>query len=784
MSKLFLLFASASMVVALAVVSRAQQTRASVGGESSLRGRVASLAPTAHAALPHEASQFWLAPDPGAPPLRQPSVSALSAAVKLEADGAYSKALELVSQPAARLGPLALYATYYAGVAQLRLARAAQARSTFQGVQAQKPVGYLTEAAALGEAEASEALSDPAAAVAIYERLLGGKPATLEDVLMRLGRAARAAGEAEKAAAAFSRVYYEFPLSEVAPTASAELALLPNAQTLAASPDRYKLELDRAERLYAAKQYPAARTAFEALRATASGDERDLVELRLAECDHFLKHPRSARDGTRRFADSGPRQAEALYFHALSLRERGDRDEYIQTVRRIVAEFATEPWAEEALNNLASYYVANSEDEQADAVFRELCEKRPRSRYSERAAWKAGWRAYRAGVYGEAARFFERGAADFPRSDYRPAWLYWAARAHDQLNEASLAHERYTLAVTDYLNTYYGRLALTRLGGRLPAARVATSPSAGNRQDVPLPPSLPPNAPVVRALLGAELYDDALNELRYAQKTWGDSPPVQATIAWTHRQQARSESGTRRFQLLRSAVTGMRRAYPQFMAAGGEDLPSDVLTVIFPIAYWDLIRRHASEHELDPYFVAALVAQESTFVADIKSKANAVGLMQLMPSTARAYARKLSLPYSSRLSTDPEANIRMGTAYLADKLKEFGNPHLALASYNAGERAVRRWLADRPGLDRDEFIDDIPYPETQNYVKRILGTAEDYRRLYSNDRPLTDSVDTNATPAAPAKVTSSPQDRKAPAGKTSQTQSASPKRSPKVRKSA
>ena len=68
--------------------------------------------------------------------------------------------------------------------------------------------------------------------------------------------------------------------------------------------------------------------------------------------------------------------------------------------------------------------------------------------------------------------------------------------------------------------------------------------------------------------------------------------------------------------------------------------------------------------------------------------------------------------------------------------------HLALASYNAGERAVRRWMAERPGLERDEFIDDIPYPETQNYVKRILGTAEDYRRLYG--RQQVDGLETSA----------------------------------------
>jgi len=75
--------------------------------------------------------------------------------------------------------------------------------------------------------------------------------------------------------------------------------------------------------------------------------------------------------------------------------------------------------------------------------------------------------------------------------------------------------------------------------------------------------------------------------------------------------------------------------------------------------------------------------------------------------------------------------------------------HLVLASYNAGERAVRRWQDERPGMVTDEFIDDIPYPETQNYVKKILGTTDDYRRLYGNVTTV-DGIETSKAPAAVA----------------------------------
>jgi soluble lytic murein transglycosylase len=80
----------------------------------------------------------------------------------------------------------------------------------------------------------------------------------------------------------------------------------------------------------------------------------------------------------------------------------------------------------------------------------------------------------------------------------------------------------------------------------------------------------------------------------------------------------------------------------------------------------------------------------------------------------------------------------MGTLHFSQLVRQYGGTHFALASYNAGESRVLRWKAERPGMDDDEFIDDIPFPETQNYVKRILGTAEDYRRLYGEGgaRPI------------------------------------------------
>lgn len=139
-----------------------------------------------------------------------------------------------------------------------------------------------------------------------------------------------------------------------------------------------------------------------------------------------------------------------------------------------------------------------------------------------------------------------------------------------------------------------------------------------------------------------------------------------------------------------------------------------------------------ANRQIDPFLLTALVAQESTFQADVRSSADAWGLMQLLPSTGRRYATKIGVRgFTTARLTDPDTNVRLGTAYLSDLLKQFGDPAPALAAYNAGEGRVVRWQAERPGAARDEFVDDIPFPETQNYVKRIIGTTEDYRILYA-----------------------------------------------------
>ena len=163
-------------------------------------------------------------------------------------------------------------------------------------------------------------------------------------------------------------------------------------------------------------------------------------------------------------------------------------------------------------------------------------------------------------------------------------------------------------------------------------------------------------------------------------------------------------------------------------------LPRTLVEWLFPQAFLDSAKQESLDRQLDPHWVLALMRQESAFNPRITSTAKAIGLMQLLPSTATDIARftDVDSPTQEDLK-QPQVNIRLGVKYLDQLLKKFGdNIIYALAAYNAGPKKVRSWTAQRSGLSPLEFIESIPFIETRNYVKKILRNYVIYKSLYEN----------------------------------------------------
>jgi soluble lytic murein transglycosylase len=149
----------------------------------------------------------------------------------------------------------------------------------------------------------------------------------------------------------------------------------------------------------------------------------------------------------------------------------------------------------------------------------------------------------------------------------------------------------------------------------------------------------------------------------------------------------------------------------------------------YPLRYEHVIAGHARNYELDPALLAAVIYRESKFDPDARSRSGAVGLMQLLPSTARGIAVHTGgTRFVVSDLTNPEINVRYGAFYLRRLLRKYGDERLALAAYNAGQRNVDEWIADDGG--------QIAFPETRQYVAEVLELRDVYARAYADELGL------------------------------------------------
>jgi soluble lytic murein transglycosylase len=159
--------------------------------------------------------------------------------------------------------------------------------------------------------------------------------------------------------------------------------------------------------------------------------------------------------------------------------------------------------------------------------------------------------------------------------------------------------------------------------------------------------------------------------------------------------------------------------------------------VTLPLRHEDIIRQQSRDKDLDPALVAAVIFAESKF-RDQTSSTGAKGLMQIQPETAKFIAERSG---GTKFELDdlgtPQINIQYGTYYLRYLMDRYDdNVVLAVAAYNAGETNVAEWLERSRHSDRQFNIDDIPFPETRHYVRRVLDAEHDYRREYSSELGL------------------------------------------------
>lgn len=320
------------------------------------------------------------------------------------------------------------------------------------------------------------------------------------------------------------------------------------------------------------------------------------------------------------------------------------------------------------------------------------------------------WRAREALARGDNAAT-RRAIAAMPEAQRAdPRWRYIDARLRE-LGDAAGAQADFVALARE--PSYYGFLAADRLGQPYALCPIS-SPDAATADSV-----LASHPAVQRALALHAIQREA-----WARREWDAALPA-------------LDAAQRRAAVMLADAQGW---YDRGVFALNRDDDLRLYALRFPLPHARALRDEAKKNALDPAWVAALIRAESAWRADARSHADARGLMQLLPGTAKMEANRLGLGWRGTASlSDPNTNLALGTAHLAQMLaRHGGQPYLATAAYNAGPAPVARWLAQRPPQQIDLWIETIPYRETRDYVARILAFSAIYDwRLHGKAVPVT-----------------------------------------------
>ena len=345
------------------------------------------------------------------------------------------------------------------------------------------------------------------------------------------------------------------------------------------------------------------------------------------------------------------------------------------------------------LYQIALWTAASYEPESARrlaAVPASAYDERLREWQAREALSRSDWRAALAAI---------KAMGDTQRGESR--WTYFAARLSELTGDKAGAQALYRAAARE--SDFHGFLAADRLDEPYALCPWIANDDAAAKAPVARDPAL------VRAIALQRI-----DRVGWAQREWND-----AVSRFDDRQRRLAIEVAQDNGWFDRGVFGLETAkYPE---------EKRLYKLRFPLHHGDTIRREAAKHRLDPAWIAAEIRAESIFNPRARSSANAMGLMQVLPSTGAAVARRNGIPYAGAASLyDSDTNIAIGSAYLRQMEDKYGQTYYAIAAYNAGPTPVARWQSQRPAMDPDVWIETISYKETRDYVARVLAFSVIY----------------------------------------------------------
>ena len=347
------------------------------------------------------------------------------------------------------------------------------------------------------------------------------------------------------------------------------------------------------------------------------------------------------------------------------------------------------------------------------SMYEELIQKYPKSDYAPESMWQVFWNKYKSRDYEAALQIGEKHLRLFDKVKSTPRMLFWMAKIYLKENKISEAHTYLSKLTSKYSDDYYGLRAESILDKKSDFWKTGTEKIPAKNQEVEFP-IITSNLDMKDLKLINTLFNMGDYEI------WLDAdfnnPIVESWFELKKNKKAHS------ILLAREELDKMEIKPPVI---------STVYKLAYPRYYVDEINSLSSANNLDSFFVISLVREESYFNDMAKSSKNALGLMQLMPETAKYIISKFQININSIDGIeDINTNLLLGCTYLKYLKERFDNDVFVVAAYNGGEGSVSKWLKIYRKDDLDEFIENIPLLETKNYVQKVFRSYHMYKKIY------------------------------------------------------
>jgi soluble lytic murein transglycosylase len=654
-----------------------------------------------------------------AAPLSKDSRERFAAGLAAHKAGDWAVAAREFADPAWAGTPLEDYALLFQAESQLRQGDAVAARALAAQATDRTPESGLTPLALVRAAAVLREAGDPAGAVTVLQRVLARLADAPDAARARyaLGEALLAAGDQKESARVFQALWLQAPAA-FGDATERQLKVLADAGVTPAPPSPAERAV-RAERLLASGLIERARLESEALVAEkpeVEPLERALRVLmnasrRLGRDDAALA---AANDG---LAAAPPERRAGWLLELGRLRQRRDREAALATLDRLVRDYPKSNDAPDALLLKADVLEAAARPAEAEKTYVKLAADYPDEEEGASALWRLGWIAWFRGNPVEATARWSRLQAVRSGQPLREAATYWVGRAWERRGDRDQAARQFAQLVKDSPRTYYGLLAAKRApavsvgGGAAPFAFPA-DPREGLQGDLRFD-----RAVALREVGLREFADEELDEL--TRRSVGEPRRLYALSA--------AYVADERYHM---ALRILRRSFQGSARSAGPS-PREFWEMFYPLGWRDALTAAAGRASIDPFLVAAVVREESSFYPQARSRVGARGLMQLMPDTGRAVAQARQIPFpDAEVLDQPVTNLEIGTIFFGGLLREFGDARLAAAAYNAGPTRVREWWANRKTDDLEVWVEQIPYNETRAFVKRVMLSWQEYQRVY------------------------------------------------------